>query len=52
MYFWLNYSGKSNHIERILVIGKDISLLFCKASELIESDKLHVFIFRGYCNLL
>ena len=52
MYFWLNYSGKSSHIERILVIGKDISLLFCEASELIESDKLHVFIFRGYCNLL
>lgn len=45
MYFWLNYSGKNNHIERILVIGQDISLLFRKASEFIESDKLHLFLF-------
>ena len=43
MYFWLNYCDK-NHIERIAVAVKDICHLFNLASEIIEADRLHLFL--------
>ena len=44
MYFWLNYSGGDNHIERIPVAVKNIDHLFHIASEILESDTLHLFL--------
>ena len=44
LYFWLNYSDKKNHIERILVAEKYIDHLFRMASEKHESDKLHLYL--------
>ena len=43
MYFWLNYCGW-NHIERVPIAEKNIDHLFRMASEIIESDKLHLFL--------
>ena len=43
MYFWLNYCDK-NHIEKIPVAVKDIGHLFNMASEIIEADRLHLFL--------
>ena len=43
MYFRLNYCD-GNHIERIPIAVKNIDLLFRMASEIIESDKLHLFL--------
>ena len=42
-YFWLNYCDE-NHIERILVAVGNIDHLFNLASEIIEADKLHLFL--------
>ena len=39
-----NYSGRNNHIERILVAVKNIDHFFCMASELLESIKLRLFL--------
>ena len=36
MYFWLNYSGGNNHIERIPVAVKNIDHLFHIASEILK----------------
>ena len=44
MYIWLNYCDK-NHIERICVAVMDIGHLFNLASEMIEADRLHLFLF-------
>ena len=44
MYIWLNYCDK-NHIEKICVAVMDIGLLFNLASEIIEADRLHLFLF-------
>ena len=44
MYFWLNYSNENHYIERIPVAVKDIYHLFNLASEIIEADKLHLFL--------
>ena len=44
MYIWLNYCDK-NHIERICVAVMDIGHLFNLASEIIEADRLHLFLF-------
>ena len=44
MYFWLNYCDK-NHIEKISVTVKNIDHLFNLASEIIEADRLHLFLF-------
>ena len=44
LYFWLNYSDKKNHIERILVAEKYIDHLLCMASEKLESGKLHLYL--------
>ena len=43
MYFWLNYCHK-NQIERIPVAVKKIDHLFNMASEIIKSDRLHLFL--------
>ena len=43
MYFWLNYWDK-NHIERIPVAVKNIDHLFIMVSEIIETDRLHLFL--------
>ena len=43
MYFWLNYCDK-NHIERIPVAVENIDHLFRLASEIIEADRLHLFL--------
>ena len=42
-YFWLNYCHE-NHIERIPVAVKNIDHLFNLASEIIETDRLHLFL--------
>ena len=44
MYFWLNYCDE-NHIERIPIAVKDIDHLFRLASEIINADNLHLFLF-------
>ena len=44
MYFWLNYCDE-NHIERIPIAGQNIDHLFCLASQIIEADWLHLFLF-------
>ena len=43
MYFLLNYCD-NNHIERIPIVVKNIDYLFHMASEIIESDRLHLFL--------
>ena len=43
MFFWLNYCDE-NHIERIPVAVKNIDHLFNLASEIIETDRLHLFL--------
>ena len=43
MYFWLNYCDK-NHIERIPVAVENIDHLFRLSSEIIEADRLHLFL--------
>ena len=44
MYFWLNYCDENHHIERIPVAVKNIDHLFNMASEIIEADRLHLFL--------
>ena len=41
-YFWLNYCNEN--IERIPVAVKNIDHLFRMASEIIEADRLHLFL--------
>ena len=43
-YFWLTYCNENHHIERIPVAVKDIHHLFRMASEIIEADRLHLFL--------
>ena len=43
MYFWLDY-GNENHVKRIPVAVKNIDHLFRMASEIIEADRLHLFL--------
>ena len=43
MYSWLNYCDE-NHIGRIPVGVKNIGQIFNLASEIIEADKLHLFL--------
>ena len=43
MYFCLNYCNK-NYIKKILVVAQDIDYLFCMAGEIIECDKLNLFL--------
>ena len=44
MYFWINYCYEDHHIERISVAVKNIDHLFNMASEIIEADRLHLFL--------
>ena len=43
MYSRLNYCDE-NHIERILMSVKNIGQIFNLASEIIEADRLHLFL--------
>ena len=43
MFFWLNYCDE-NHIKRIPIAVKNINHLFHLASEIIEADRLHLFL--------
>ena len=43
MYFRLNYCDK-NHIERIPIAVKNIGHLFSLASQIIEADRIHLFL--------
>ena len=44
MYLWLNYCDRNNDIERLSLGVKNIDHLFHMASEMIESDKLHLLL--------
>ena len=47
MYFWLNYSDRNSHLERLLnevQILTNVIHIFCMASGLLESDELHLFL--------
>ena len=44
LYFWLNYCDENHHIEKIPVAVKNIDHLFNLASEIIEADRLHLFL--------
>ena len=44
MYFWLNYCDENHHIERIPVAVQNIDHLFNLASEIIEAERLHLFL--------
>ena len=46
MYFWLNYSDESNHLESIPVAVKNIDHILCMAIEILECDKLNLFYFQ------
>ena len=43
MYLWLNYVDE-NHVERIPIAVKNINHLFHLANEIIEADRLHLFL--------
>ena len=43
MYFWLDFCDE-NHIERIPVAVENIGHLFHLASQIIEADRLHLFL--------
>ena len=43
MYFWLNYCDE-NHAERIPIAMKNIDHLFRMATEMIEADRLYLFL--------
>ena len=43
IYFSLNYCDE-NHVERIPIVVKNINHLFHLASEIIEADRLHLFL--------
>ena len=47
IYFWLNYCDGNHHIERIPVAVKDINHLLNLASEIIETDRLPLFLLSG-----
>ena len=46
LYLWLNDSDKVN-LERIPVSVKNIDYLYCMAREILESDKLYLFLPSG-----
>ena len=43
-YIGLNYLDENNHLERILFALKNSEHHLCMTSELLESDKLHLFL--------
>ena len=44
MYFWLNCCDKNHHVERISIVVKNIDHLFHLSSEMIDADRLHLFL--------
>ena len=44
MYFWLNYCDENHHIERMPIAVQNVDDLFHLASEIIEADRLHLFL--------
>ena len=44
LYFWLNYCDENHHIEKIPVAMENIDHLFNLASEIIDADRLHLFL--------
>ena len=44
LYFWLSCCDENHHIERIPVAVKNIDHLFKLANEIIEADRLHLFL--------
>ena len=44
LYFWLNYCDENHHIEKIPVAVENIDHLFNLASEIIDADRLHLFL--------
>ena len=44
LYFWLNYCDENHHIEKIPFAVENIDHLFNLASEIIEADRLHLFL--------
>ena len=43
MYFCLNHCDE-NHVERISIAVKNMNHLFHLTSEIIEADRLHLFL--------
>ena len=43
MNFWSNYCDE-NHVKRIPIAAKNINHLFHLASEIVEADRLHLFL--------
>ena len=43
MYFWSNYCDE-NHVKRIPIAAKNINHLFHLVSEIVEADRLHLFL--------
>ena len=46
IYFWFHYCDE-NHVERISIAVQNIDDLFVLASEIIEADRLHLFLLSG-----
>ena len=44
MYFWLNCCDKNHYVERISIAVKNIDHLFHLTSEMIDADRLHLFL--------
>ena len=44
MYFWLNY-WDGNHAERIPIAVEKIDHLFHLVSQIMKTDRLHLFLF-------
>ena len=47
MYIWLNYCDKNHHTERIPVALQNIDHVFRLVSEIIEADRLYLFLLSG-----
>ena len=47
MHIWLNYCDKNHHIERIPVALQNIDHVFRLVSEIIEADRLYLFLLSG-----
>ena len=43
MYFWSYYCDE-NHVKRIPIAAKNINHLFHLVSEIVEADRLHLFL--------
>lgn len=52
MYFWLIYSDRNNHMERIAIAVKNVVnccvKYFFMASEILEQDQICLFLYLDY----